>query len=124
MMFPANRAKAARFLIAFELSFKVLVAFLPYPHHFPKDAFLIDGTKQLCALVTFVLFNALFQIALNKTDVVLCVMKLFFEVNQVNHKNHFVKEKTEKKKAVAQSRLLLKARRKRNKIRDVGENLW
>ena len=32
-------------------------------------------------------------------------MKLFGEVNQVNHKNYFVKEKTEKKKASQQSRL-------------------
>ena len=100
MLLLADGTKATRLFIVFQLPFEVLVAFLPYPHHFPKDAFLIDGTKQLCALVTFVLFNALFQIALNKTDVVLCVMKLFFEVNQVNHKNHFVKEKTEKKKAV------------------------
>ena len=105
MLLLADGTKATRLFIVFQLPFEMLVAFLPYPHHFPKDAFLINGNQQLRALVGLMLFNALFEIALDKTDVMLCVVKLFVEVNQVNHKNHFVKEKTEKKKAVEQSRL-------------------
>lgn len=81
MLLLADGTKATRLFIVFQLPFEVLVAFLPYPHHFPNDAFLINGTQQLCALIGLMLFNTLFEIAFDKTDVVLCVVELLFKVD-------------------------------------------
>lgn len=57
---------------------------------------------MFCTCTGFVFFDALWKIALHKTEVVFCMMKSRFEVYQINHKKAF-KRKKDKKKALLEA---------------------
>jgi hypothetical protein len=79
----AQRAKACRVFLVLEVSFKALSIHSPGPDHHPRNTKSGDRPYQLCACSFSVRGNAEVE-AFAETDVMPGVMKLGFEVDQID----------------------------------------